>query len=229
MNHSTPNEREELVHRWIDGELDPAENARLEKLFAEDPELLAEAKSLKSLHVDIGESLPVAVEPPYPDFFNSQIQKRIVEDASRAASPVKEAKSGIFSFFSLPWAVAAAALVAAVVALVGKPSGSESGSAFSGLELAAAEHGRSSVSTTYAPVAGVTATSFFSEEAEATVIRLEGLDALDDSIGVDGQQAASYIPDANLAGGTAIYDQSGALLMVLVDDANGGPPTFFER
>ncbi|HLU40383.1 MAG TPA: zf-HC2 domain-containing protein [Planctomycetota bacterium] len=54
-------ERQLLLTAWLDGELDPAERARFERMLAEDPELAADAAAQKEL-IDLTRS-PSVLEP----------------------------------------------------------------------------------------------------------------------------------------------------------------------
>ena len=69
---------EELIARWIDGELNPKEKIEFEKLYDARPDfynsLRAEANVSKDL---IKNSFEFEKEIPYGDFFNNQIRKKI--------------------------------------------------------------------------------------------------------------------------------------------------------
>jgi len=213
-----PSEQEELVHRWVDGDLDPAEETRIEGLLANDPHLRDEADSLNSLRESLRSEFPAEQEPPYPDFFNSQIQRLIVEDEQTTTAPTQspaETKSA-FSWFALPWGIAAAALAGVAFMGLSRPSADGTGSLAS-----AAAVGATVVSTTYTPMIGVTADTFFSDEADATVIRLAGLATLPSSIEIEGYAAASYQPD--LGGAAQLRCIDGEILYVLLEDSQGTP------
>ena len=72
---------EELIARWIDGELNPKEKIEFEKLYDARPDfynsLRAEANASKDL---LKSSFEFEKEIPYGDFFNNQIRKKIQSD-----------------------------------------------------------------------------------------------------------------------------------------------------
>ena len=83
------------------------------------------------------------------------------------------------------------------------------------------------VASTYTPVQGVVADSFYSEEADATVIVLEGLADIPSDRPLTAFNATSY--DADLAGGANyLYGDDGELLLVMTG-GHGQRPGFLSR
>lgn len=158
---------EDLINRWIDGDLPPEEIARLEaEAGAEDARFAAEARR-------IGDALraaaPAEIAPPGGDFFNHQVLKRIADEdaaAARASAPASPAEeSGWLSWFRLPWlAAAACALLAAFFGIKTMgPGGSAAGTEISSL---------------YTPASGVAATAEYRADLDMTIVTLDGLDEI---------------------------------------------------
>lgn len=156
----TPTEDPDLI-RWLDDELPPLERERFVNRMNADPALRAEAESMQTLARELRAHLPKTLPVPHADFFNSQIQVRIAQEEN-AALPAKASTSSWLEWFRLPGltlGAAAAALVFGVTFLWQNESLKNS-----------------LVLTTYAPDPGVTAQTWFSDEAQATVLMLDGLE-----------------------------------------------------
>jgi anti-sigma factor RsiW len=93
-------ENNETLHRWLDGEMTPAERTAFEAEMQRDPALKEEADMMKR----IGESMRahVSLEMPVPhgDFFNSQIMDSI-KQMQQASDRAKPASNSAFSLFDL--------------------------------------------------------------------------------------------------------------------------------
>ncbi len=158
---------EEQWNRWLDGELSPEEEAdALASWEAEDTEAPARDRTFfRRLSSDLREAYPAERTPPFPDFFNSHIQKQIrdlrEEEANRAQ---RRRRSWLPDWFRLSWAVplAAAAVVVLALAQIGLIGG----------------RGGSQITYAYTPDEPVTAVTDFNEEANAMVVRLEGMPPL---------------------------------------------------
>lgn len=197
---------EHLLGRWLDGELGPADQARFEAMMAADPLLREEAESLRKL----GDSLRahVTMERPVPnaDFFNSQIQQRIAE-AQRAEERVQSAAAPATSWLSwlrMPWAIGAAALLTL------------------GVWMLQGEKPQTQILSLYAPKAGVQATSFHSEEANATVLMLDGLDSIPADKSIVGLSVHHSESDPEVAT-TTLFGENGEVLLVMTKDAASKP------
>lgn len=207
---------EELLTRWIDGQLTPAEQAMVERALAAQPLLGRERESAQQLGSLLRQHLPANQKPPSPEFFTSRIMEEIhgvpvvkvrVAGAARA--------SGLMSWLRQPWFAPLAS--AAVVALLFLASnGARPGA------------GPASGVSAYAPDPNVTAMAFYSEEAEATVIDLQGLQAVPD----DREIRAYDVADAAPAGPGkplifhAANDPDRAIMVLAPDLAEG--PRFHE-
>lgn len=205
------NRDEELITRWIDGELDPAEMAELRELLEREPGLAERAKvEAAELGETLRRELPSSLEPPYPDFFNSQIGKRIREGAAppAAASPAGEPFS-VWSWLKSPFTLGAAA--AACLAFVFARGGGGAGD--SPLPPI----------TAYAPDPMVTvAKAEFDEDAGATVILLTGLPRIPDSVEVTGRTIATHVPSGPRGFGR-FYTEDRQLAYIMEADADGAP------
>ena len=73
----TPPDESQIV-RWLDGEMTASERSAFDAILSQDPELRAEMDSLSQLGETLRKNLPVERELPHADFFNSQIQVRIL-------------------------------------------------------------------------------------------------------------------------------------------------------
>lgn len=156
----TPNEDHDLI-RWLDDELPPLERERFVNRMNTDPALRAEAESMQAMAREFRAHLPKTLPVPHADFFNSQIQVRIAQEEN-ASLPAKASTGSWLEWFRLPGltlGAAAAALVFGVTFLWQNESLKNS-----------------LVLTTYAPDPGVTAQTWFSDEAQATVLMLDGLE-----------------------------------------------------
>lgn len=68
---------EELFVKWMDGVLTPEEDRELSSLFADDPGIKEELIAIRSVTSWVAQEVPASVEPPYGDFFNSQLMRKI--------------------------------------------------------------------------------------------------------------------------------------------------------
>jgi anti-sigma factor RsiW len=203
-------QKQQQLTRWIDGELEGDELSEFAKAVAADPQLAeakAEADDLrKLLRVDMPDR-----EIPNPDFFNSQVQRRIDQESAPAASPAaapSPSGGGILSWFQSPFTLASAA----TVVLLGFFALSQKSDA-----PGAPDH--TSVASTYTPDKDIVASLFYSDEADATVIMLDGLAAMPDSTELNGQNVVSA------AHGTPreLYNQDEQLAFVVFQGADSVP------
>jgi hypothetical protein len=187
MNESSPQKphvSEELLTRWIDGQLAPAEEEQMERLLAAQPELLQEKRSAEALGSLMRRGLPARMEPPSAEFFTSQIMEQIEREPAAAAQPKAATPQGgrgwfgwLRSAWAAPLATAAAVLVAGFFAI-----------------KAASNRDPASFERPYSPDPRVTATLEYSEEANATIIELQGLEAIPDETEVKAFNVASSEP-----------------------------------
>lgn len=198
--------QQEQLTRWIDGELAGDELREFENAVAADPQLAeakAEAESLsRLLKADMPER-----HIPNPEFFNSQIQRRISEDAPPAKASAASA-GGILSWFRSPFTLASAA----AVVLLGLFALSQASG-----DPATSEH--TSVASTYTPDKAIAASHFYSDEADASVIMLDGLAALPDSTELNGQNVVS----TRAGSPTQLYNENSQLAFVVIQGADSVP------
>lgn len=102
---------EELFVKWIDGKLSPDEEQELQVLMEEDSGIKAELQELKSVARTVKAEVPASVEPPYGDFFNSQLMRK-VDLQIEAQRPSKKA---VRWWKSLRWAWAPVGAMALVL------------------------------------------------------------------------------------------------------------------
>ena len=205
-------QNQELLTRWIDGELTGQELRDFEAAVAADPQLAeakAEAEHLRHL---LRSDMPGGSDIANPDLFNRQIQQRIAEEsapAKVAAAPETVVVSGnILSWFLSPFTLASAAAVVLLgLFMLSQING---GGDF-------AEH--TSVTSTYTPDKDIAASHFYSDEADATVIMLDGLAALPDATELKGQNIVSTQPGSP----KELYNQDQQLAFVIFQGADSVP------
>lgn len=173
---------EELMTRWIDGQLSPAELEIVERALAGEPLLAREKDSAQRLGGLLRQHLPAQLEPASPEFFTSRIMEEIQSvPLVPVVVPAAARTSGLMSWLKMPWFAPLAS--AAVVAL-----------------LFLAANGRSpggaslEVARVYAPDPHVVASSYYSEEAGATVIDLKGLAPVPDEREIRAYDVADAAP-----------------------------------
>lgn len=167
MNATPPPDdfNEELMTRWIDGQLTPAELEAVERALAAEPQLSRELESARLVGSLLRQHLPAALEPASPEFFTSRIMEEVQGAPVPQSLPSSVRRTGLMSWLRQPWfAPLASAAVVALLFLAA--NGSRSGA------------GSSEVVRVYAPDPNVVAKAFYSEEAGATVIDLQGLQAM---------------------------------------------------
>ena len=171
------NPDEVRLARWLDDELLGEELASFEAWVADHPEHFAAREEIRRWKGMVASAIPAGEEPPYADFFNTRVMRQIREsEAVASAAPVPRR----FSWRSLLMPVAACAgmLVAFQLGLRmhGEPVGRMAGRQ-APAPLAAAQP----TPVVYVPEKGVKAEYFTSEDASATVIVLNGVDAIPDT------------------------------------------------
>jgi hypothetical protein len=197
---------EERITRWIDGDLSDSD---VEDLLAAHPELLDAKSQSKSLGNLLRKELDSGEKIPYADFFNHQLMKRIEDDAEAPASTpaekeaLAEAMFPRFMFFK-KFAAFAAIGVAAVFAIILFVSVQDSGSA---------------IVSTYTPDPKLEAKTFFSDEANATVLLIEGLDEIPAQREVTGVQAVGYVPHDGASHFTLYSTSQIPMLVLALDNA----------
>jgi anti-sigma-K factor RskA len=200
--------------RWLDGEMPAAERAAFEKEMAADPALQAEVDSARRLSSLLKQELPAEMAVPHADFFNSQIQVQLaqIEADERRARPADQ--SPWTNWFRMPWLIGAAAAVVAFL-LVRQGDAPHSSS-------------DTLVMSTYAPNPKVVVNAFHSDDAEATVLMLEGLEELPADRKVVGWHLDSGRTDPGSMT-TAFTGPTGAVEVVVTRDAQNQPRLWVPR
>lgn len=172
--------------RWLDGELKDEE---VKDLIARDPELIALRQDIDRIGGSLREIFPTAEEPPFPELFNKQILRKIEElpvNRWQAAWRLFRESLGDWwneSQWALP-ATASALLLVGLAAVTG---------------AAGSRVSHSEVVHTYAPHPQHSVTTEFVRRAQATVIVLDGLEAVPDDHRIIGY----FRPEAGPASGLA--------------------------
>ncbi|MDZ4401191.1 hypothetical protein [Prosthecobacter sp.] len=206
-----PSEDHDLI-RWLDGEMSEAERTSFEERLKQDPVLAKEAKGLRELSAGIRAHLPAELKVPHEDFFNSQIQVRIAQlemGNTRAEPNGKVGLAVLFNWLRQPWLFATGAAALAVLS-------------FLLLQPAGDSHSESFILSSYTPNVSVHAHTFHDDAADATVLMLDGLDAIPAERKVSGISVHRTEIDPELAS-TTFYDASGARVLLLARDATGNP------
>ena len=202
---------EELITRWIDGELNPKEKIEFEKLYDSRPDfyksLRAESNASKDL---LKSSLEFEKEIPYGDFFNNQIRKKIQDDDFDSNS------SSGFLFDVLAWLRSPftwAATACFITFILVNPQSGVNGE-------------DNIIVSTYSPDPSVSIVSAeFNEKANATVIVLEGLEPVPDVTDFNENHITSYDRQGP-PGFVQFYNKNDKLVYILETDEYGQPNVF---
>ena len=207
----TPPDENEIV-RFLDGEMDAAEKTAFEAQITANPELRAEIESLGRLSSTIRKNIPAEREVPHPDFFNSQIQVRIAQESMDRAreSKAPATSTGWLDWLRSPWFAAAATAAVALVAFT----------IWENRGLSPSES--SMVLSTYVPNPDVQARAFHSDEAQATVLMLDGLTSLPADRKIVGHSVHHSETDQEVAT-TTLFSEDGHILLVLAKDGRNQP------
>ncbi|SKA82610.1 hypothetical protein SAMN02745166_00935 [Prosthecobacter debontii] len=202
----TPPEDHDLI-RWLDGEMSATELERFTARLETDSALKAEAEFMQRMCADVRSALPAEMPVPYGDFFNSQIQVRLTQETVGSSSVLTGERASWLDWFRLPSFVTAAAVAVAVVTagvmIVRQPS----------------EVGNSLVLSSYAPNGKVQVSSYQSAEAQATVLVLDGLEAIPADRKIVGYHIDRSEMNTEMAA-TTLYGSGGEVLVVSTDSRN---------
>ena len=153
---------------WLDDELEGEELAQVEAWAADQPEQLEAREQVREWRKMIGSSLPAAEEPPAPEFFNERIQHAIRE-SQNVAKPAKQQARG-WNPIWIPLAACAGMVLAFWLGAMVQPEDNVPDSTADGTPHL------------YTPEQGVEAEWISSNDAEATVIVLNGVSAIPDEV-----------------------------------------------
>lgn len=165
---------ETTLARWLDDDLQGAELAAFEDSIQGDAELLARRRQVRAWRAAVAAALPATLEPPYPEFFNSRIARAIHEQVPR---PRRFAAAASWRVWWMPVTAAAGMVLAFWV-------GTKAGGGTQVVTVAnpVAVPVAVQAPTVYTPERGVDAEWFSSADAAATVIVLEGVEAIPDTL-----------------------------------------------
>ena len=174
---------EELFVKWVDNTLSSEETNELASLLETDPSLHKDLDEMREAGKLVRQEIPSSVEPPYPDFFNSQLMRKVELDKA-SQLPKEKAKRWWKSF---QWAWAPAGAMALVLAfLAGQRLGPEAGGGAPG-ELAQQGAGLPSV---YFSEDSLNAEIISDADGNVSAIVVNGLDAISDDASFAGAGSA---------------------------------------
>ncbi|MEM8954951.1 MAG: hypothetical protein AAGD22_12435 [Verrucomicrobiota bacterium] len=196
---------EERITQWIDGTLSDTD---VQDLLETHPELHEAKSQSESLGKLLRKELDSGEQIPYPDFFNHQLKKRIEEEDAESPSAAADQKDALaesmfprFMFFKKMAPLAALAVIGLFIALL-----------FFNVPV-----GGSKIVSTYTPNPALEAKIFYSDEAGATVLLIEGLADIPAQQNITGVQAVGYAPDADASHLTLYSTQNKPILALTVD------------
>ena len=198
----TPFEDHDLI-RWLDGEMTDAERVSFSARLDADPALKAEVGMMQRMSADLRSHLPAEMPVPYGDFFNSQIQIRLAQDEPL----IPEVRTSWLDWFRLPTVITAAAavIIAGFMIMQNGPAA-----------------GDSVVNSIYVPNSSVQARTFHSKEAQATVLMLDGVEAMPADRKIVGYQIQRSETDQEVAT-TTLFGERGEVVLVVSKDAHNQP------
>lgn len=208
MKH--PSEEHDLT-RWIDGEMNDAECATFEARLKQDPALAKEAEQMRALSASLRAHLPAEMRVPHADYFNTQIEVRITQmalDEARAGQ-TRPSWTSMLQWLRQPWF---ALTGAAALAVLG----------FFLLNPASGDASESLILSSYTPNTNVQARAYHDDGAGATVLMLDGLDAVPAERKVSGINIQRSEMEPELAS-TTMFDSQGAAVLMISRDALGNP------
>jgi hypothetical protein len=159
---------------WLEDELHGEELAAFEASIAGRHELHAAREEARRWREMMASELSSSQEPPYPEFFNHRVMRSIREMEARPAATPKAASG--FSWRSWFMPVAACAGMAIAFWLGGKRN-----DGVPEVDVTGAPRAIPVEPVLYTPESGVSAEWFASAEASATVIVLNGVEAIPDA------------------------------------------------
>ena len=203
--------KEELVTRWIDGELNPEQELEFKQLEESDPDFCATFKaSAENVRELLCSEFNSNIEVPHGDFFNSQIEKRIRQSNAKESQDSSVLSAAII-WIKSPFTWATASAFCLLLFLSNK-----------NLEQGAG----STVISTYSPDPSVSILSAgYNEEAGATVIKLEGLERIPDDTDFSVNHIVSYDRQGP-PGFVHFYNKKDEVVYIMETDEFGLPNVF---
>ena len=208
MKH--PSEEHDLI-RWIDGEMNETERTTFEARLKDDPALATEAQKMRALSASLRAHLPAEMRVPHADYFNTQIEVRITQMAldDARAQKVTTSWSALLQSLRQPWfALAGTAALAVLGFFVLRPD--------------AGDASESMILSSYTPNTNVQARTYHDAGADATVLLLDGLDAVPADRKISGINIKRTELEPELAS-TTMFDGQGTAVLMISHDALGNP------
>lgn len=168
------NPDETRLAMWLEDELQGEELAAFEASMAGRPELHATRAEARRWREMMATALPSSEEPPYPEFFNHRVVRSIRELEAKPAPTTKPASRVSWRSWFMP--MAACAGMAMAFWLGGKRTGG-----LPEIDVTGAPRAIPVDPVLYTPESGVSAEWFASTAASATVIVLNGVEAIPDA------------------------------------------------
>lgn len=181
---------EELFVKWIDGQLSREEENQLSDLLIDDPALDADLKEMRALARSVKAEVPASVEPPYGDFFNSQLMRK-VDLQIESQRPAKKVERW-WQSFRWAWApVGALALVLSFFAghRIARPAAEPVA------QIKVEPVDQSTLTTVYFAGEALDADVISDANGEVSVIVVNGLSAIRDDIDFATVTAHAELPD----------------------------------
>lgn len=170
--NTTPDDT--TIALWLEDELTGEAFVHVESWASAQPDQLAARESLRSWKARLSSALPASEEPPYADFFNSRIARAIREAEPVSAQPAAVAAAR--RPFWRVWLMPATAFAGMALAfLMGRQTSTPQPIAAVPAPVIR------SVPVVYTPDRSVSAEWFDSNSASATVIVLQGIEAIPDA------------------------------------------------
>lgn len=182
---------------WLDDELQGEELAAAEAWLGGDPEMLAAREETRCWRTMIAAAIPGDEEPPYSEFFNGRIARAMRES-------VPEPLDGTIRRFSWNAVLIPLAACAGMVFtfLLGMKTSTTDRPELVKIDVSGAPKAIPVDPILYTPERGVKAEWFTSLNASATVIVLNGVDAIPDSIDFSATAATPTQHEIDATAGT---------------------------
>lgn len=160
---------------WLEDELKGDELAAFEATLAGRDELFAARDEARRWRKMMSSTLPSSVEPPYAEFFNHRVGRSILELEMKPAAPGKQTAGYSWRSWFMPFAACAGMVFAFWL-------GAKQTGGVAEIDVTGAPRAIPVDPVLYTPESGVSAEWFASVEASATVIVLNGVDAIPDEM-----------------------------------------------
>ncbi len=171
------NPDETTLALWLDDELTGEELTKAEAWASGNPEMLAAREENRRFRKMMSSALPASEEPPYAEFFNARVMTAIQREA--VEPEVVETRKVSWRAVFMPLAACAGMVIAFVL---GSQTERRGAPVVAEIDVTGAPKAIPVDPILYTPVKGVNAEWFSSNEASATVIVLNGVDAIPDEM-----------------------------------------------